>query len=152
VALDNRVVGAVHYNFEQQRAYSQGRGCSSASPSYSHRGNNKEITTILKKPLVYVDGYGVYFNHNYSNQFPYNRMTVCEIWNFNGGVNRESKGIAKVHQLDNFCKATGRVLSLKRALGEDEPFTATISPELRDKIWRGYWAVVKHGDEAGVTV
>jgi hypothetical protein len=104
----------------------------------------------LKKPLVYVDGYGVYFNHCYQNSFPWNRQTICEIWNFNNGVNRESKGIAKCFCLDNFNKSTGRILSLKRALGEDEPFTATLSPELRDKIWRGYWAVVKHGNEVTV--
>lgn len=64
------------------------------------------------------------------------RYTECFIIKFNKKNKEEvvGYGLAKTHSLDNFCKNTGRKISLTKAL-ED------FGKEFRAQVWTSYFAM-----------
>ena len=47
------------------------------------------------------------------------------------------EAFAYVHPNDNFCKATGRKIALKKLL-------SGVERDVRRQVWEQYWSVVKH--------
>jgi len=82
--------------------------------------------------------YLIKFNHTQEGdkeESPLIRHTECKILVDNGGEVPAFSGIgySRCHPKDNFCKETGRQLSLKKAL-EDAEF----SKEDRKTVWENY--------------
>lgn len=77
---------------------------------------------------IQIDGrdYSFKFMHNTTGE---KRGTLCRV--FNEAGEQVTYGIANVHPHDNFCKETGRQLSLARAI-------KTWDKEYRALVWTNY--------------
>ncbi len=92
----------------------------------------------VENKVQYEFGYKIRVSFDYVDEKKHGRATRCHIVDSETGV-LLAQGISRCNKSDKFCKPTGRILALDRALLSWK----AVDREIRKQVWQEYWKRVR---------